>query len=479
MGWQEGVIIIYGFKKFDVNQIKELIDLLGLTDFTTDKEMGMLKNPTISQIVDFVYYECLPFVPFQVLEAFMHQDKMTFFRKSVTEHLYLTIRMRMDFENKLGANDSVSLYHLMKDQGQYTDEGKHYLQLSKINACYGDNYFKPSKKTGDKRSDPFLFPSFQENLFARTIKSRTVNPLYSQESANYANVRNLVTMLNESVAKGFAGTVSQYLIESNYNFNLLKHITAYVEGTPIQNIDFIKLMVLFGLLPNVFSRNEYIKVLLTYNETLAPNLFEFANHYFQQIQYENKGAVLSSRAKNKSTWRDQYDVKGILGNRLLKEYSEYRQTEAIQDMTKSLYMLSQFTFPLMEMYMYYLLKQVYPINVSFDDFSFPTIDNDDQLSWKQQKIFNLFAPVIYKIKLKSLQFKTQLPVSKKHAQSWINTETSIGHIPLSEEFRSEPLLNGIFNANIISKNLVEHCENEINPAFHKEINSDSFLRSLR
>ncbi|MEF2244243.1 hypothetical protein [Paenibacillus sp. IITD108] len=477
MGRQEGVIIIYGFKIFNLDRIKELIDQLGLTDFTTDKEQGMLNNPTINQIVDFVYYECLPFVPFQVLEAFTQQNKMTFFRKSVTDHLYLNIRMRMDFENKLGTDDSVSLYRLLKDQGQDKNVSKPYQQLNAINKCYGDNYFIPSKKAGDLRPDPILFPTFQENLFARTIQSRAINPLYSQVSANYKNVRDLVAILNESVEEGFSGTVSRYTIESNYNFDLLKHIAAHVESTPqIQNINFIKPIVLLGLLPNVFSRNEYIKVLLTHSETIAPNLFEFADHYFQQTQYEDKGIVQSGREKNKNAWRNQYEVKRILGDRLLNKYSEYQQNDSIEYMTKSLYLLSQFTFPIMEMYTYYLLKQVFRVDAPYNNISFPVTSNEDHLSSNQQVIFDLVAPIIYKTKLKSFQLKTQLPMSKKHAESWIRNE--LYDNPITEEFRNEPLLMGILNSYIISENLVKHCEAEIGPIFRKETFLNSFLRTF-
>lgn len=471
------MIIIYGFKKFEVDQIKEQITLLGLTDFTTDKEQGKLNNPTINQIVDFVYCECLPYVPFQVLEAFAHQNKLTFFRKSVTEHLYLMIRMRMDFENKFGADDSISLNRLLKNQGQNDILIDPYSQLNEINKCYGDNYFKPSKRAGGLRPDPILCPSFQENLFARTIRHRAINPLYSQMSANYNNVRDLITILNESVTEGFYGTVSRYLIEANYNFDLLKHIAAYIESTSqIQNINFIKSMALFGLLPNVFSRNEYIKVLLTHSETIAPNLFEFVDHYFQQTQYENKGIVQSGREKNENAWRNQYEVKRILGDRFLNKYSEYQQNESIEYMTKSLYMLSQFTFPLMEMYTYYLLKQVFHTDAPYNDISFPATSNEDHLSSNQQVIFDLVAPIIYKTKLKSFQLKTQLPLSKKHAESWIRNEIYVN--PITEGFRNEPLLKGILNSYIISENLVKLCEVEIGPIFRKETFSNSFLRTF-
>ncbi|MNW42257.1 hypothetical protein D3C74_194230 [compost metagenome] len=471
------MIIIYGFKIFNLDQIKELIDLLGLTDFTTDKEQGMLNNPTINQIVDFVYNECLPFVPFQVLEAFAQQNKMIFFRKSVTDHLHLTIRMRMDFENKLGASDSISLYQLLRNQGQVENVSDLYDEFKDIIKCYGDNYFIPSKRAGDLRADPYLLPTFQENLFAQTIQYRTINPLYSQISANYKNVRDLVAILSESVEEGFSGTVSRYIIESNYNFELLKHIAAHLESTSqIQNINFIQPMILLGLLPNVFSRNEYLKVLLTHSETLAPNLFEFTDHYFQQTQYEDKGIVLSGREKNKNAWRNQYDVNRILGDRLVNKYSEYQQNESIEYMTKNLYQLSQFTFPIMEIYTYYLLKQVFHTDVPYNDISFPVTSNEDHLLSDQQVIFDLVAPIIYKTKLKSFQLKAHLPMSKKHAESWIRSE--IYSNPITEEFRDEPLLKGIFNSYIISENLIKHCEAEIDPIFRKETFSNSFLRTF-
>src|SRR5690606_38947088 len=137
----------------NINQILKMIQVLGLNSFTAEKEAKLLNEASLEDIIEFVFFECLPIIPFQVVDAFKSQGKFDVLKNHITNHLIIVIKMTMEFEHSYNQTGKslmdLRTVHLNKEQ-----DHPRYKDLKIISDFYGDQYYKPIRK-GQKKQDHY------------------------------------------------------------------------------------------------------------------------------------------------------------------------------------------------------------------------------------------------------------------------------------------------------------------------------------
>lgn len=452
---------------------------------------GMSFGIKLKDVIDFVYYECLPLIPFQVIDAFISQGKLNLFEKSIKDHLLFVTRMRCEFEWSFYEEHCNSLRRFMsenrKREGKKEATDQDYLRFygdfMEINNHHNDNYYRVQK------NDDYRISGFQESLYYQTIQTRTENPVFSNAKVNYENINSLMYKLSTSNNQdAFANTISKYILESTYHFKFLKHISQYANTSNINNIESMKGMALFSLLPNVFSRHEFFDVLIAYKNIhlSSVRMADLLKSYLESHRSAPKGILLSSRDKNRESLSGNYSIKGLLGEKFINSIKDQLEYEANGKLEGIIISLAHITFPIMEMYAYYLLyiifgekrleKKEFTGNYSVTDAGNKESNQVVEFSIVDQETFDLLAPLVYKIS-SITKFKEPL-VTKGYVAGLKKFVKYRNGWNVDASYESKRVLRNFYNTYIISQDIIKHNKLQIDDEYYNMIQTDTLLRLL-
>lgn len=485
------MVFIYGIKTFNIPQIQELINNIGLIEMQEqhlphDMKLGIEFN----DIIDFVYYECLPLIPFQVIDAFIFQGKLNLLEKSIKGHLLFVTRMRCEFEWSFYEEPYKSLRRFMSEnrmrEGKKETTDQEYLRFygdfMEINNRYNNSYYRVQK------NDDYRIPGFQECLYYQTIQTRTENPVFSNAKGNFDNINSLINKLSTSNNhETFANTVSKFILESIYHFKFLKHISQYANATNFNNVESLKGMALFSLLPNVFSRHEFFDVLMDYKDShlSSVRMADFLKSYLESQRSAPKGLLISNRDKNRESLSGNYSIEGLLGGKFINSIKAQLEYEANRNLEGIVISLAQIIFPIMEMYAYYLLYIIYgEKRLDKKEFtgSYTVTDaenegsNQVEFSKVDQETFDLLAPLVYKIS--SIKTFREPLVTKGYVsglKKFVKYRNGWNVDPSYERTR---VLRNFLNTYIISQDIIKQNKLQIDDEYYNMIQTDTILRLL-
>lgn len=452
-----------------------MIQVLGLNSFTAEKEAKLLNEASFEDIIEFVFFECLPIIPFQVVDAFKSQGKFDVLKNHITNHLIIVIKMTMEFEHSYNQTGK-SLMDLLTVHLNKEQDHRSYKDLKIISDFYDDQYYKPIKK-GQKKQDHYNIVSFQEQFYTFTVANRGDNPLYSSAKKTFENVESYHKMQQKHLDQNLDVT-TQILIESKYNFNYLKDMSKRIAKTKNLDVTNIKIIAIGGLLPNVFSRTEFIDVLSPYSKICVSkiNTLNLLNKFFKHKESNIPRNTIVKRA-NKATLTDQFSVERLIGNELNEYMQSFQRLESEKLLEGWLISLFRFVFPLMEMYAYYLVKEVFNLELDKIRHSCPHIDakEDAVLDSIEIEVFNMLAPIMYH--LKKLKYGINLPINDELIAP-DKISTTFLHPPVSNTFFEHETLQFSFNAFVASQKIVTDTQDQIDQHYFNFFKSDQIVRSL-